>query len=99
MSDTAGSEFEWSEVKPDQEKMNFTELTSTTTLDPIPYNHSRLVEDPLKLFFNSMYGTVSRMSAEDIFSIRRRIFDVVCEYEEAQLLLNRKAEVVTVVQE
>lgn len=85
----------------DQDKLTFTELSSTTALQqPVSSSHNNpRQDDPLKLFFNSMYGTVSRMSPEDIFSIRRRIFDVVCEYEEAQLLLSRKAEVVTVVQE
>lgn len=50
---------------------------------PLPVSTT---EDPLKLFFQSMYGSVSRLPPEDIFNIRRRIFDVVCEYEEQQLI-------------
>ena len=40
--------------------------------------------DPLKLFFLSMYETVSRMPREHAFAVRRKVFDLVCEYESQQ---------------
>jgi hypothetical protein len=39
-------------------------------------------EDPLKLFFKTIYSSVKALPANEIRTIRRKIFDVVCEAEE-----------------
>lgn len=39
-------------------------------------------EDPLKMFFETMYKTVQQFPQEEIFQVRRKIFKVVCDSEE-----------------
>lgn len=44
----------------------------------------KAADDPLKMFFLTMYESVKRLPKKDIFQVRRRIFDLVCESEEQQ---------------
>lgn len=43
-------------------------------------------EDPLKIFFDAMYASVSKMTRPDRLLIRRKLFDMVSEMEEMQNL-------------
>lgn len=78
-------DFEWAQTEEDdniiQEAVYTPEPTAkrprTQTTTP-----SSSSDDPLKLFFETMYATVRRMPREDMMSLRRRIFDMVCEVEE-----------------
>lgn len=59
------------------------DVNSTATIQQVqPVQLAELPKDPLELFFKTMYETVKEMPREEIFGVRRKIFETVCEAEE-----------------
>lgn len=78
-------DFEWAQTEEDDNIIQEAVYTPEPSAKrPRPQTTSAISEDPLKLFFDTMYAQVRRMPREDMMSLRRRIFDMVCEVEEQQ---------------
>lgn len=74
-------DFEW--AVPEDDDDIITEVSASAP-EPPPPKRVRVGDDPLKLFFDTIYASVRRMPREDIMSLRRKIFEMVCEAEEQQ---------------
>lgn len=78
-------DFSWPVEEEDEanpEFLSVDEINGTTTFQEVQQVPVDLPKDPLELFFKTMYETVKEMPREEIFAIRRKIFETVCDAEE-----------------
>lgn len=77
LDDTAEStDYEWEGYEEENSQEE-----NTTIIDP---EIERIPEDPLKLFFMTMYAATKKLPRQELFRVRTKIYEIVTEAEQQQ---------------